>query len=288
MPIPPLPSPRSPRDNDSLAGRRGLIGGSRGWTSPTVNGGSSAGAESTLLSGVLPPALLADDGRGYAAILGDTREQAALIAGDLDQLEAAGDGLARVKRLVGRLHDAAVVATDVTLQPAQRAALQRQVDLTLGEIETTANGTLLDEALLRGGRSSADPDGASGPDGVAGSQPTPWRALGTAKLGLAGLAVRSADQAVAATETLDMATSRLNRSGRALNTATARLQGALHKLTSPSTTMDGEPALEGETSAFSSMVMLRSSLLANQGQAVQAQTDLEAPRVSWLLDSSPR
>jgi flagellin-like hook-associated protein FlgL len=241
-----------------------------------------------VLPGALPPALLAEDGHGYAAILGDTRERAALIAGDLDRLDEAGDGLARVRRLVGRLHDVAVVATDVRLQPAQRAALQRQVDLNLSAIDTIANDTQVDEALLRGGRSASGPDGASGAGGTAGSQSMPYRAIGTAKLGLAGLAVRSADQAVAASEALDRATSRLNRSGRALDNAAARLKDALQKLTNPSTTVAGEPALAGETSAFSSMVMLRSSLLANQGQAVQAQTDLEAPRVRWLLDAPPR
>jgi flagellin-like hook-associated protein FlgL len=241
-----------------------------------------------VLSGVLPPALLADDGHGYAAILGDTREQAVLIAGDITQLEWAGDGLSQVQRLVGRLRDVTVVATDVTLQPAQRAALQRQVDLTLGDIDTIANGTLLDEALLRGGRSTSVADGMSGPDGGSRPAPTPWRAIGTAKLGLAELAVRSADQAVVATEALDMATSRLHRSGRALNNATARLKADLKQLTNPTTTVAGEPALDGETSAFSTMVMLRGALLTNQGQAVQAQTELEAPRVRWLLDSPPR
>jgi hypothetical protein len=241
-----------------------------------------------VASGVLPPALLADDGRGYAAILGDTREQAALIAGDLDQLEAAGDGLARVQRLVGRLRDATVVATDVTLQPAQRAALQRQVDLTLSDIDSIADGTQLDEALLRGGRSVSGGGGSGGPGAANGARPTPYRAIGTAKLGLARLAVRSADQAVAATEAVDMATSRLQRSGRTLATARTRLQDALKQLTNPSTTVAGEPALDGETSAFGSLVMLRGALLANQGQAVQAQTELEAPRVRWLLDSPPR
>ena len=36
MPIPPLQPPRPSRDDDPLAGRRGLIGGSRGWTLPSV------------------------------------------------------------------------------------------------------------------------------------------------------------------------------------------------------------------------------------------------------------
>jgi flagellin-like hook-associated protein FlgL len=240
------------------------------------------GTEPGPLPGALPPALLADGSPGYAAILGDARERAALIAGDLDQLDAADDGLTRVQRLVGRLRDAAVVGTDGTLQPVQRAALQRQVDLTLGDIDAAANGTRFDESLLRGGQTTVNPDG------TLSSQPAPYRTIGTAKLGISGLAVRSADQAAAATEALDLATWRLQRQGRLIGAATNRLQGALQGLTNPSTTVDGTPALDGETAAFSAMVALRGQLLGSQAQAVQAQADLDVPRVRWLLDEPQR
>jgi hypothetical protein len=258
------------------------VGGSRGWTAPSLSSGPSAGREPVLVPGALPPALLADDSPGYAAILGDAREQAALIVGDLDQLDAAADGLTRVQRLVGRLRDAAVVGTDGTLQPVQRAALQRQVDLTLGDIDTAANGTQFDESLLRGAQTTLNPDGT--PAG----QPTPYRAIGTAKLGISGLAVRSADQAAAGMEALDLATWRLQRQGRLIGAATARLQESLQQLTNPPTTVDGAPALDGETSAFSSMVVLRGHMLGSQGQAVRAQADLDVPRVRWLLDEPQR
>jgi len=79
---------------------------------PSVSGTPSASDESGPLLAVLPPALQADEGHSFAAILGDTREQAGLIASDLDQLDGANDGLARVQRLVGRLRDVAVVALD--------------------------------------------------------------------------------------------------------------------------------------------------------------------------------
>jgi len=161
------------------------------------------------------------------------------------------------------------------------------VDLTLGEIDTAAGDTQIDERLLRGGQSSMS-SRAGGPGGADTPQPAPFRAIGTAALGLTDLAVRSADQAVAATGALDLATSRLQRTGRAVNNASARLQGALRKLTNPSTTVAGDPALDGETTAFGSAIVVRGQMLANQSQAVQAQAELDVPRVRWLLDASPR
>jgi flagellin len=221
----------------------------------------------------------AGEGRAFAAILNEARDQAAEVADDLDLLGAAGDGLARVQRLVGRLRDVAVVALDVTLQPAQRAAFQKQVDLLLGEIDVVATDTQVDQGLVRGG--PLPPAGASGP---ASRQLTPFRAISTGMLGLSEVAVRSADQALAATGSLDLAATRLERTGRQLSGATARLQGVLKELTSPSTTAAGEPALASETAAISSAMLLRGHLLASAEQAVQAQADLDVPRARWLLD----
>ena len=111
-------------------------------------------------------------------MLNEARDQAALAAGGLELLEAAGDGLARVQKLVGRLRDVAVVAVDRGLQPADRAALQRQVDLVLTEIETVADETLVDDTLLQ-----RVPRWLL-PAGPVGSQLTPFRALGTGTLGI--------------------------------------------------------------------------------------------------------
>jgi hypothetical protein len=101
---------------------------------------------------------------------------------------------------------------------------------------------------------------------------------------LSGLAVRSADQALAATGALDRATARLQRTGKALSTTTARLEGDLHGLTSPTTTAAGEPALESETAALGSALLLRQHLLTRSEQAAQAQAALDIPRARWLLD----
>jgi hypothetical protein len=103
-------------------------------------------------------------------------------------------------------------------------------------------------------------------------------------LGLSDLAVRSADQALAATGSLDLAATRLQRTGKQLGSATTRVQDALKALTSPSITAAGEPALDSETAAMTSAMLLRGYLLTSAEQAIQAQTDLDVPRARWLLD----
>lgn len=278
MPIPPLPSHRSPRDEDPLSGRQGLIGGSRGWIAPSVSGSTSIESDTSVVAdpalSIRPPG----EGRSYAATLNEVRDRAAELADDLDVLGAAGDGLARVRELVGQLRDVAVVALDPTLQPAQRAGLQKQVDLMLGEIDAVASDTQVDEALVRGG-----PMASAGAPRQSARQLTPYRAIGASMLGLSELGVRSADQALAATGVLDLASSRLERSGKLLNSTTSRLQARLNGLTSPSTTAAGEPALDGETVALSTVMLLRGRLLASSEQSVQAQADLDVPRARWLL-----
>jgi flagellin-like hook-associated protein FlgL len=230
----------------------------------------------------MTPAFLTEDGRIFAGPLNEARDLAAQLAGDLDQLDTAGDGLSRVQRLVGRLRDVAVVSLDGALQPAQRAALQRQVDLTLAEIDTVANGTQVEERLLPGIRTAGAGTAAPGPGDA---QKVPFQAIGAAKLGLTDLAVRSADQAYVATGALDLATGRLQRHGRGLSAATARLQRAFDAVTNPRTTVAGDPALTGETNALGSTIILRGQLTGNPDQAVQAQTELDASRVRWLLDA---
>jgi hypothetical protein len=230
----------------------------------------------------LSPAILAEDGRAAVTVLNEARDQAAVVAAGLDQLEAAGAGLARVQQLVGRLRDVAVVAVDRGLQPADRAALQRQVDLALSEIATVADETLVDDDLALKG-APAPGSGASG-----GTQATPFRAISTGALGIAGLAVRSPDQALAAAGALDVAAVRLERRAGTLGNATARLQDALNGLVSPTTTATGERAIGSGTAALSATMLLRAQLTRNPQEAARAQGGLEVSRVAWLLDASPR
>jgi flagellin-like hook-associated protein FlgL len=164
----------------------------------------------------LSPAILAGDGRGAVTIPDETRDLAEGAAEGIAQLEAAEAGLVRVQQLVARLRDAAVVAVDRGLHPASRAALQRQVDLVLAEIDSVADETLLDERLLRDDAPVSTGDTA---------QLLLFRAIGTVTLGIAGLAVRSSDQAIAAAGALDVATTRLERAAGMLSAAAARLQG---------------------------------------------------------------
>jgi hypothetical protein len=214
-------------------------------------------------------------------VLNEARDEAGRLADALSQLDGAGTGVARVAKLLGRLRDVTVVAMDAGLQPADRATLQRQVDLVLGEIDATSEDTRLDEGLLR----------LSGPTVRASDQqpsdPVPLRAIGTAGLGLTGLAVRSSDQAVAASGALDIASARLQRSAGLIDGALVRLQDRFAALTSPVTTATGGPALMGETAALTSSMLVRRQLLANPEQAKDAQADLDVSRVRWLMGSEP-
>jgi flagellin len=283
VPISPLQPTHASRDDDPLAGRRGLIGGSREGTAPSITGGSSTEADAGPFSESTVPSRPSGDGHAFAAILNETRDQATQVADGLDQLSVAGDALTRVQRLVGRLRDVAVVALDVNLQPQQRATLQRQIDLLLDEIDVVAADTQVDDDLVRGSISPS----ARRP-GAASAPLAPFRAIGTALLGLTGLGVRSADQALAAAGALDLATTRLQRTGKSLSTTTDRLQDVLNGLTNPATTAAGEPALDGETAALGSAILLRGHLLTSSDEAIQAQADLDVRRARWLLDWAGR
>ena len=171
-----------------------------------------------------------------------------------------------------------MVAVDRGLQPADRAALQRQVDLMLTEIDVVADGTLVDESLLGTGISA----GAAGE-----ARPTPFRALSTGTLGIAELAVRSSDQALAAAGALELATARLERTAGAIGSATARLQETLHRLVNPLTTATGETLLNSGTAALSATIMLRSQLTAHPQEVAEAQAGLDVSCVRRLLDSPP-
>ena len=221
----------------------------------------------------LAPAILAEDDRGVLARLSETRDQAARVGDGLATLEAAGDGLARVRHLVGRLRDIAVVALDRGLQPADRAALQRQLDRALTEIDHVARTTLVDDRLLRGGAARAAGDTGK-------RQLASFRAIGTTALGIAGLAVRSSDQALAASGALDVAAARLERSAGTLSRATARLRDQLRALTSPATTATGQAALGTSTAAPRMATTVNARFPASPQEAAQTQDGLDAARVS--------
>ena len=274
MPVSPLPFPRSPQD-DAFIGRRG---GARGAerTSGSANS-ADVGSEVASAAEATTPAMLADEGRGPVNHLHETREQAARLGVQLEQAQDAGEGLAQVQTLVAQLGDLAVVGLDRAMPPAQRAALQRHLDQKLREIDTIAGETLVDDRMLRG-RFVADATG----------EPAPFRGIGTAALGLDGLAVRSPDQALAASTALDLAATRLQRGSRMLVSATDRLQDALIGLTSPTTTATGEPALGSASTALGQSMLLRNQLLGSPDASAQAQSGLDAARVSRLLDASSR
>jgi flagellin-like hook-associated protein FlgL len=246
---------------------------------PPASDGLSVVSDAGALQGSLTPAFLADDARGVVSTLGEARDQATQIAGDLEHLDAATAGLNRVRRLLGRLRDMTVVALDASLQPPQRAALQRHVDTMLGEIDTVADDTLVDTNVLDAGTPATAANGSDAP------QLTPFKAISTATLGISGLGVRSADQALAAAGALDVATSRLQRSGSSVSRAVVRLQGALDRVTNPDTTATGGPALGDETEALTASMLLRARLLGNPDQAAQSQGRLQVSRVRRLLAS---
>jgi hypothetical protein len=277
VPVPSLPS-RSPHDGEALVGHPRPLAGAHAPAASIALRDADA-AFSAASSGEPPsPAVLADDGRGTVTMLNEVRDRADGVVEGLDQLEAAGAGLAQVQALVGRLRDVAVFAVDRGLQPAERAALQRQVDQALTEIDAVAEQTLVDEALLHKGRSAT----------AGGERLAPFRALGTGALGLAGLAVRSSDQALAASGALEVATARLERSAGTLGSAQARLQEVLDVLVSPTTTATGEPALGGDTAARSATLSLQARLTGRPRDAIRAQAGLDAARVWRLLDAPPR
>jgi hypothetical protein len=231
---------------------------------------------------VLSPAVLAEDGRTPISRLHDARDQAARSGGSLEQIAGASDGVARVQVLVGQLRDVAVISLDWALGAADRATLQRQVDRTLAEIDSVAERTLVDDRLLYPSTTA----GATGE--TEHREPSPFRALGPATLGIAGLAVRSADQAFAASGALDVAAARLERTASTLSATAARLQGMLDGLTRPTTTATGDPAIGSSAAALNATVAINAQILGSPQEAIEAQGVPDVDRVKWLLDSPSR
>ena len=260
--------PRTPRDGETRAGHQRPLQGTQAPAGSSAPRDADAAFAAAFAGEPLSPAILAEDGRGTVTILNEARDRAAVAAEGLAQLEAAGAGLARAQKLVGQLRDVAVVAVDRGLQPADRAALQRQVDQALTEIDAVADETLVDEALLHKGGSAT----------AGGERLARFRALGMGTLGIAGLAVRSSDQALAAAGALDVATARLERSAGTLGSATTRLQAILDGLTSPAMTVTGERAIGGGTAALAATLVLQARLTERPQEAIRAQAGLTLAR----------
>jgi flagellin-like hook-associated protein FlgL len=287
VPVPPLPFFRSPRDNDALAGRGGLASGAR---TPVTRIGSTGAREmgpGSAPDAIDSPVMLVDDGRSALTVLNEARDHADRIATNLDQLEQATTGVAGVAKLLGRLKDIAVVASSRDVEPPKRAVLQRTLDQALAEIDTLANGTLVDPNQVRSSVRTVRSTSQQG-QSAAGATLTPFRQIGTAALGLDDIAVRSVDQAIAAAGALDLASERLERVSDSLKRATARLEDELAGVTSPPVTATGELALGNTTAAFGSTIGLRSDLLANPVGATRAQSSLAVARVFRLLDSASK
>jgi flagellin-like hook-associated protein FlgL len=219
----------------------------------------------------LSPALLAEDGCTPTSLLHDVRAQAARVGECLDQIARASDELTQVQLLVGQLRDVAVVSLNWALAPADRAMLQRQVDRLQAEIDAVAERTPIGDRLLY---PSTTAWATSGTDE---RELSPFRALSTATLGIAGLAVRSTDQAFAASGALDVAAARLERTVATLNGATTRLQGMLDTLTGPTTMATGDLAIGSKAAALNATVTINARILSSPQEAIVAQGMLDSP-----------
>jgi len=185
-----------------------------------------------------------------------------------------------VQKLVEQLRDVAAVSLDRSLQPMDRVALQRQVDQTLSEIDNLAQSTPLDAQMpgLRAiGRAGADRDADDQ------AKPAAFSAIGTEMLGLGGLDVRSADDALGAMHALDQGMRRLSATAASLDGATARVERLLTQLTSPATTVSGEVALRGTTAAMAAAMLTSDQLRARPEDAMAAQEAASVARVRHLL-----
>jgi hypothetical protein len=276
--IPSLPSRPSPQV-DPVTGRRDGVNGASGSGASAIKSDADVAFAAAFPNDVLSPAVLAEDGRTPVSLLHDARDQAARIGGSLEQIAGASDGVAQVQMLVGQLRDVAVVSLDWALAPADRAMLQRQVDRALAEIDAVAERTLLDDRLLYRGTTAL---------GTEEREPPPFRVLGTATLGIAGLAVRSTDQAFAASGALDVAAARLERTASTLTGAATRLQGMLNGLTRPTTTATGDLAIGSSAGALNATVAINAQILSSPQEAIEAQGLPDVDRVKWLLDPPSR
>jgi hypothetical protein len=264
-----------PRDADSLTGRGDL---SRG-TDDAVQRASRAGAAPlTDLAGADPavdgPATAGFWGsRVASASLRQSRIDAEQAAANLDQIDGARTALRGVQKRVEQLRDVAVVGLSQSLPPMGRVTLQRQVDRTLGEIDTLASTTSLDAQALGLPGAPATARGSAG-----------FPAIGMSALGITDLGVRSPDEAFGTMRLLDRALTRLGATRISLDGATARFERQLTDLTHPPRTASGDAALAGSTAALTSAVRTSEQLRTRSGEAQSAQTVPSAARVRSLLE----
>ena len=149
-----------------------------------------------------------------------------------------------------------------------RVTLQRQVDRTLGEIDTLASTTSLDAQALGLPGAPATARGSAG-----------FPAIGMSALGITDLDVRSPDEAFGTMRLLDRALTRLGATRISLDGATARFERQLTDLTHPPRTASGDAALAGSTAALTSAVRTSEQLRTRSGEAQSVQTVPSAARV---------
>jgi hypothetical protein len=269
-----LPVRRSPvpHDADVVAGHGASSRDLAGATTRSGRADADLGVEPTSAQS---PAVEAE-GRDWAgsrvaaSTLRQVRDDADRLATELEQVVGARGAVGHVRQLVEQLRDVAVVSLDRSLEPANRAALQRQVDRTLADIDDLASGAL--------------PDTLATPALAAVTTPGTLPSIGTATLGIASLGVRSSDDAFGTMHALDRALGRLTSTALSLDGAVARFRRDLDLLTSPGQTASGEPALTGATAALTSTVLTADRLQAQPDEATVAQGSPLASRVRSLLD----
>jgi hypothetical protein len=212
--------------------------------------------------------------------LRQARDAAEQVAGHLEQLIGAHKSLGSVQKLVEQLRDVAVVGLDRSLAPTGRVTLQRQVDLSLADIDSLASSTPLDAratSLPTVAPATVLPTAALA-SGPADARPAAsFTAIGTSALGIADLGVRSPDEAFGTMRLLDRALTRLDATAASVAGAMARLAYELDQLTSPAQTASGEPALASPTAALTSAVLTNQQLRSHPEDAAAAQS---APSVS--------
>jgi len=269
-----------PRDADVLAGRGARSGGTNDAATRLNEPDSPSGTDRDSHLASEPALLETSSARAASALLRQAGEAAEHLSASLEQIAGARSALGDVQKLVEQLRDVAVVSLDRSLQPMDRVALQRQVDRALSAIDTLAESTRLDTRIP--GLKAIGGTGADR-DVDATAEPAAVSAIGTETLGIGGLDVRSADDALGTMHALDQGVRRLSVTAASLDGATARVEGMLAQLTSPATTVSGEVALQGTTAALSAAMLTSDQLRARPKNATAAQEAPSVARVRRLL-----
>ena len=277
MSVPPLR--RLPRDADSLTGRGEQPRNTSDVASRASRPGGGAGVD---LTSVDSPAARRStsvdwDSRTAGAALRQAWADAERAADNLDQVAGARKALGNVQKLVEQLRDVSVVGLSRSLAPSERVTLQRQVDQTLGEIDSLAASTPLNARSM--GLTSVATSWSTSARGPAG-----FPAIGSAALGITELDVRSPDESLGTMRLLDRALTRLGATAISLDGATARFERQLAQITCPSRTASGDPSLANSTAALTSAVRTAEQLRARPDDARSAQGLPPSGQIRSLLE----